>query len=592
MSAPRALSQHAQSAVGPRQLDDGAAGGGSGGQAAGADADVAAAAPRRARGSAKFRFWHDERRFKGPADRCIVQQALFDAGGVRTGGYPKCSPLPGPLGHQRAGDWDMLWSPARTALKALPALKPGQLVSALPGMMSITKKRRLSVTLKQAYGADAFDLVPLTFSLPSELGAWRAWLDAEAAAGREPGPWMLKTAQHLGMGLCLLPGEQAFAHALVPRAPAAKPWVLAQRYVADPLLIGGRKFGVRLWVLVTGAGPLRAYLSDRGLVLFSTEGYDAESLSDDGEVDYGEGSDASMGGAAAAGAAAAAATATGAGAGAGAGAAAAAAAGGAGRGHVTNYAQNVDGQVWDLDMLREHLGGAAYDALWSKLVSSAARVVAATLPEVLSEQAKLQAPPNSTFELLGLDYLVDADHHPWLLEVNGTPSLAVEHSDGGSGMVRDMVSLLGCATRFDARYNLLRAAVAKDRAAARRLRGQLAGGGGDDAALALARREVARRGGFLPLMPYFDVDGAFTKGYAIPWGARDFKLAEAMAKGGGPRQPGGGGGSGGKEGGGGEAGGGGARRAGAAAAGSSSSSSEALLASVRGGTWPMDIGDL
>lgn len=48
--------------------------------------------------------------------------------------------------------------------------------------------------------------------------------------------------------------------------------MLAQRYIADPLLIDGRKFGVRLWVLVTGASPLRAYLSDKGLVLFSTEG--------------------------------------------------------------------------------------------------------------------------------------------------------------------------------------------------------------------------------------------------------------------------------------------------------------------------------
>lgn len=50
---------------------------------AAAPANTAAPAPRRQRGSAKFRFWHDERRFKGPADRCIVQQALFDAGGGR-----------------------------------------------------------------------------------------------------------------------------------------------------------------------------------------------------------------------------------------------------------------------------------------------------------------------------------------------------------------------------------------------------------------------------------------------------------------------------------------------------------------------------
>lgn len=32
-------------------------------------------------------------------------------------------------------------------------------------------------------------------------------------------------------------------------------------------------------------------------------------------------------------------------------------------------------------------------------------------------------------QLLGLDYLVDSDGHPWLLEVNGTPSLAVAHHD-------------------------------------------------------------------------------------------------------------------------------------------------------------------
>lgn len=64
------------------------------------------------------------------------------AGGVRTGGYPKTAPVSGPLGFQRPSDWDLLWSPARSALKAVPTLKAGQLVSAVPGLYSLTKKVR------------------------------------------------------------------------------------------------------------------------------------------------------------------------------------------------------------------------------------------------------------------------------------------------------------------------------------------------------------------------------------------------------------------------------------------------------------------
>lgn len=55
------------------------------------------------------------------------------------------------------------------------------------------------------------------------------------------------------------------------RLPSAKPFVLAQRYVADPLLIDGCKFGIRLWLLITGVDPFAAYIHKQGLVLFSTD---------------------------------------------------------------------------------------------------------------------------------------------------------------------------------------------------------------------------------------------------------------------------------------------------------------------------------
>lgn len=47
--------------------------------------------------------------------------------------------------------------------------------------------------------------------------------------------------------------------------------MLAQRYVANPLLIDGCKFGIRLWLLVTGVDPFTCYLHRQALVLFSTD---------------------------------------------------------------------------------------------------------------------------------------------------------------------------------------------------------------------------------------------------------------------------------------------------------------------------------
>ncbi len=71
----------------------------------------------------------------------------------------------------------------------------------------------------------------------------------------------------------VLSSEDAFSLLRPLPRPSQKPFVLAQRYVDRPLLVEGRKFGIRVWVLVTGYNPLRAYLHTNGLVLFSTHGW-------------------------------------------------------------------------------------------------------------------------------------------------------------------------------------------------------------------------------------------------------------------------------------------------------------------------------
>ena len=80
-------------------------------------------------------------------------------------------------------------------------------------------------------------------------------------------PWILKPSMgKRAMGVKVLTSPE--------QVPAkTNDHYIAQRYIIDPLLINGRKFHLRLYLLITNMQPLRALLHTEGLVLFATNNY-------------------------------------------------------------------------------------------------------------------------------------------------------------------------------------------------------------------------------------------------------------------------------------------------------------------------------
>lgn len=169
-------------------------------------------------------------------------------------------------------EWNLYWANVQN-IKALFNPENGyrlndfQLVNHFPNHYELTRKDMLVKNIKryrkdmERDGNFITDFVPQTYTLPADYSLF------VEEFRRNPSVWIMKPATKArGIGIFIinkLSQVKKWASNKWASVTLREAYVIS-RYIENPMLIGGKKFDLRLYVLVTSYRPLKVYLHREG----------------------------------------------------------------------------------------------------------------------------------------------------------------------------------------------------------------------------------------------------------------------------------------------------------------------------------------
>eukprot|EP00924_Labyrinthula_sp_SR-Ha-C_P001695 snap_masked-scaffold_18-processed-gene-6.24-mRNA-1 protein AED:1.00 eAED:1.00 QI:0/-1/0/0/-1/1/1/0/571 len=272
-------------------------------------------------------------------------------------------------------------------------LRTHQKFNHIPGSLNLTRKDSLIKTLKdfcqkfksvQLEFKNVFHFVPETFRLPEEIDKFRTYLKTTKVEYFISKP----AASTKGAGIRILPKKNIAEQVRKQKFSTQK--TVMQTYIHKPYLLDGKKFDLRLYVLVTSFHPLRVYIYPEGIVRFCSKEYylpvskDVKSTNQDS------------------------------------------------RAHLTNVSKNTRNSTRLLSSLFRTLsqshGEETVEFMWDRIKDLVVKTCLAGTSLARKDSnslgSRFQSKEETCFELLGFDVLIDEELTPWLLEVNLSPSLA------------------------------------------------------------------------------------------------------------------------------------------------------------------------
>ena len=150
-----------------------------------------------------------------------------------------------------------------------------QKVNHFPNSKHLTRKDFMYTNIKRLKdsidvlvgfgGGNHFKFLPLTFCIPDDL------ISLRYAMSKDPNKfWIVKPANSSS-------GQGIFLTKDIKDVEEEFDMVVCE-YIANPFLINGFKFDLRIYVAVTSINPLRVYVYEDGLTRFATEKYHLNSV--------------------------------------------------------------------------------------------------------------------------------------------------------------------------------------------------------------------------------------------------------------------------------------------------------------------------
>ncbi|XP_048511229.1 polyglutamylase complex subunit TTLL1 isoform X6 [Athalia rosae] len=195
-------------------------------------------------------------------------------------------------------DWNFYWAVTQSCRTIFSVetgyrMSDNQTINHFPNHYELTRKDLLVKNIKR-YRKDLeregsplaergdgpgkylhLDFIPVTFVLPADYNMF-----VEEYRKAPQSTWIMKPCgKSQGAGIFLINKlsklKRWSREARNPFNPnLAKESYVISRYIDNPLLIGGKKFDLRLYVLITSFRPLKAYLFKLGFCRFCTVKYD------------------------------------------------------------------------------------------------------------------------------------------------------------------------------------------------------------------------------------------------------------------------------------------------------------------------------